>query len=120
MAAAPGRYMYWLIGGFISVLLVLLVAVPHLLNQRIATVITDINQQADPADKQSSRIQTALSHEISAILGFQATADMTYADFYFEQLHTVAEAMTSLQRAMPLLGPDVQKRFKELESAVNH
>jgi signal transduction histidine kinase len=119
MTVAPARPAYWLIGGFVSALLILLVAVP-LLNHRIATLISDINQQEDPVDKESSRIQAALSHEISAILGFQATADPTFSDFYIEQTHTIAEIMTSLQKAMPTLGPGVQTRFNELESAIDH
>lgn len=112
--------MYWLIGGFVSAVLVLLVAVPLLLNYRIETLSSISTNKADPADKETRRIQAALFHEISAILAFQATADGSHTHSYMGAKDTIRDALGNLQSSVPMLGPDVQARFRELETALNN
>ena len=114
----PSPNLYWLIGAFISALLVSLVAVPLIINQRMAEIITEINERADPADKDGGLIQAALSHEVSGILGFQATGDKKYVDLYEYEKASIEKSLTNLRRLSPQLGPHVQARFSELESMV--
>jgi signal transduction histidine kinase len=115
---AAKRQTYWLIGGFVSVLLISLVAFPLILNQRMGTIIAELTDQADPAHRESGWIQAALSHELSAILGFQATGDSRYTDLYREQTEVIARASAILQQLTPGLGPDVHKRSIRIAAAV--
>src|SRR5947207_8982775 len=66
-----GRQPYWTFGVFVYAVLLLLIAVPFLMTYRAGTVIADVDRFADPAAKAASRIQAELSHEASAIVGFQ-------------------------------------------------
>jgi signal transduction histidine kinase len=112
------RQTYWIIGGFISALLISLVAFPLILNSRMGAIIADLTDQADPAHRQSGQIQAALSHELSAILAFQATGESRYTDLYREQTDVVAQATGTLQQLTPELGPAVRRRSNRMVSAV--
>jgi signal transduction histidine kinase/CHASE3 domain sensor protein len=119
MTTAP-RGTYWLVGGFVSAVLILLVAVPLALNYHTATIIDDLGKRADPADKRAAQIQEALSHEASGILGFQASREPKYAELYREQTQKIAEAIADLERLTPQLGTSVQARLSELKSTIDH
>jgi CHASE3 domain sensor protein len=115
---AAKRETFWIIGGFISVLLISLVAFPLILNRRMGTIIADLTDQADPAQRESGQIQAALSHELSAILAFQATGERKYTAVYKEQTEVIAKATAALQQLTPALGPAVQKRSNRIVSSV--
>src|SRR5690242_7663295 len=109
---------YWLVGAFISVLLVLLVAVPLILNHRTADVVDEINTKGDPSDRINAQIQSSLSHELSGLIGFQQTADKKYADIYFEARSNILTALAQLHGFAPQLGSIVQSRLEEMEDAI--
>jgi signal transduction histidine kinase len=117
--AISPRQTYRLVGVLISALLLLLVAVPLVLNYWTASIIDDINQRTDPADRKASLIQAALSNEIYAILGFQATRDTKYQTLYSEQTRNIAQTMAELAQSTPQIGPEVEAAFKRMEAAIN-
>ena len=120
MASISTRQIYWLTGIFITAVLVLLVAAPVIISQRMSAIVTELNDLADPADGLVDRVERGLSHELSAILGFQATGQEQYTQSYIEQTRDIGEAFGELERLTPRLGPAVQTRFKELQSIVGH
>jgi hypothetical protein len=85
---AARRHTYWIIGGFISALLISLVALPLILNHRMGTIIAELTDQTDPAQKESGQIHAALSRELFAVLAFQATGASEYTALYREQDRT--------------------------------
>jgi signal transduction histidine kinase/CHASE3 domain sensor protein len=120
MPLTPTRKSYWLIGAFISVLLVLLVAVPLVLNHRTADVIAEINSKGDPSDRMNAEVQAALSHELSGLTGFQQTGDKKYADIYFQAARDISTLIAKLHGFAPQLGPVVQSRLEEMEDAIQY
>ncbi|HYR44750.1 MAG TPA: ATP-binding protein [Terriglobia bacterium] len=119
MTATPTGQMYWLSGAFISAVLVLLVAVPLVISYQTTSTLIALNEQADPADELASEIQTALSHEFSAIIGFQASGEEKYTGFYQQQTQIITAAVAQLDRLAPTLGPAVQTAVKEIRIAVD-
>ena len=115
---AARRHTYWIIGGFISALLISLVALPLILNHRMGTIIADLTDQADPAQKESGQIHAALSRELFAILAFQATGASEYTALYREQAEVVAQATSTLLQLAPALGPDVHMRSTRIASTI--
>ena len=120
MASRSTRQVYWLTGIFITAVLVLLVAVPVIVSHRMTAIVGELNDLADPADRLGDEVGKALSRELAAILGFQATAQEQYTASYAEQTRIIGEAFDELEQLTPRLGPAVQTRFKELQSAVGH
>jgi signal transduction histidine kinase len=112
------RQTYWVIGGFISALLISLVVFPLILNRRMGTIITDLTDEADPAHRASGQIQAALSHELSAILAFQETGESRYTDLYRAQTDVIAQATATLHQLTPDLGSPVGRRSNKMVSAI--
>lgn len=108
----------WLAAGFISTVLVLLVAVPILLNIQGRVILEEIDAFGSPAMALATDIQTALSHEVSGIVGFQASGETKYTDLYAEQQAIVREKLSNLERLSPRLGPFVEDYLKHLREAV--
>jgi K+-sensing histidine kinase KdpD len=109
---------YWVMGTFISALLIALVVVPLIINHQMAAILAEANQRADPADKYNGAIQAGLSHEVSGILGFQVAGDRKYVDLYNREKESIERALTSLRQLSPPLGPHVEARLSDLEAAV--
>src|SRR6266581_8931727 len=110
--------MNWLGGGFVSVVLILLVAVPVVLNIQSRAFRREIDDFGAPATTLASDIQTALSHEVSGIVGFQASTETKYTALYEQQRTFVVDKLSDLDGLSPNLGPAVQLRLKELRQAV--
>jgi signal transduction histidine kinase len=119
MTLRPTSKSYWLVGAFISILLVLLVAVPLVLNHRTDDIIAEINLNADPSDRKNAEIQSALSHEFSGLIGFQQTGDKKYADTYLQSSGNIEALIAQLRGFAPQLGPAVQSRLEEMADAIN-
>jgi signal transduction histidine kinase len=98
MAPISTRQMFWLSGAFISAVLVVLVAVPLVISFQTTSILTSLSEQAEPADKLGADIQSALSHEVSAIVGFQATGEETYADLCRQQSENIGRDLALLER----------------------
>jgi signal transduction histidine kinase len=120
VASISTRQIYWLTGIFITSVLVLLVAVPVFVSHRMTSIVSELNDLADPADRLGDEVGKALSRELAAILGFQATDQEQYSALYIEQTRIIDDAFRELEQLTPRLGPAVQPRFKELQSAVAH
>ena len=119
MTSTPAGQMYWLSGAFISVVLILLVAFPLVISYQTTSTLVGLNEQADPADRFASEIQTALSHELSAIVGFQASGEKKYAGLYQQQTQIITAALAQLDRLVPALGPVVQTDMNEIRFAAD-
>jgi len=118
VAPIPTRQFYWLTGIFITAVLVLLVAVPVISSHRMTVIVGELNDLADPADRLGDEVGRALTHELSGILGFQATGQEQYTALYADQTGIISQDLNELDQLSPRLGPSVQTRFKELESIV--
>jgi signal transduction histidine kinase len=115
--ASTGR-IYWVLGAFVFVVLLLLVVAPLILNYRQGNVLEVIDRAADPADKAISELHTALSEEASAISGFQSTGDKQYPFVYQDRSAKIEQILTDLREWVPQLGSDVAQRFKESQAAI--
>jgi len=115
----PVRQTYWILGAFVYAVLLLLVAVPLLLAYRQNTILSTIDRYADPADRAASGIQSALSYEVSALVGFQNTGEERYPYLYQDESAKIREALTELEEWAPRLGDEVQERLKESRAAID-
>jgi signal transduction histidine kinase len=120
VTAAPTRQMYWLSGAFISAVLVLLVVVPLFISYHTTSTLIALNRQADPADKFASEIQTAIAHELSAIIGFQASGEEKYAAMYQREGQIITASLAQLDRLVPNLGTVIQTDLNEIRIALDH
>jgi CHASE3 domain sensor protein len=108
MIGTPTRQTAWLIGVFISIVLIVLVAIPLFLSNRTGAAIDELNEQADPAERLTGAIQEALSHELAAIMGFQTTGLDRYIQLYRSQKKVIDDAIKQTARFTPRLGPFIQ------------
>jgi len=120
MSPAGSRPMSWLTAVFIGAVLIVLVLVPLILNYRASAILTRLTEQADPADKMSSNIQAALSREITAIAGFQATGEARYVQLYNEQSNRLREDIQELDGLSAALGPAVQTRIADVRDTIEN
>jgi len=118
LAFITARRNHWFLGGIISAVLLLLVALPLVLSYKTHAVLADLSTRTDTAMSIGGEIHAALSRELSAIAGFQATGQSTYLDLYREETRVIDEHLTELQRLSTALGPAVENRFKDLQSAI--
>ena len=75
----------WLGGGFVSVVLILLVAVPVVINIQGRAMHQGIKDFGAPATTAASDIQKSLSHEVSGVIGLQESGEPRYAELYKQQ-----------------------------------
>jgi signal transduction histidine kinase len=108
----------WLLGGIISAVLLLLVALPLVLSYETHAVLADLSTRTDTAMSMGGEIHDAFSRELSAIAGFQATGQSRYIDLYREQMQVIDKHLAELQGLTSPLGSAVENRFKDLQSAV--
>jgi signal transduction histidine kinase len=111
-------FISWLAAGFIAVVLVLMIAVPVTLNLQGRAIRQQIDDFGSPASALARDIQTALSHEVSGIVGFQASGESKYTDLYAEQQAFVLEKLSQLEKLGPNLGPFVEVSLKDFRHAV--
>src|SRR5215467_1833604 len=86
----------WLIGGFISIVLVLLVAFPLIVVYRTHVILSRLSQDSDPAIKIADGIHAAFSRELSAIVSFQATGDARYVQNFERQEEIIGSDLADL------------------------
>ena len=108
----------WLGGGFVSVVLILLVAVPVVINIQGRAMHQGIKDFGAPATTAASDIQKSLSHEVSGVIGLQESGEPRYAELYKQQRTFVLEKLSDLDRLAPNLGPSAELRVKELRGAI--
>jgi len=113
-----GRQPYWTFGVFVYAVLLLLIAVPFLMTYRAGTVIADVDRFADPAAKAASRIQAELSHEASAIVGFQTTGEDKYPYLYQERSAAIQQSLAELEQFSPNFAPAVNDDMKQARAAI--
>jgi signal transduction histidine kinase len=119
MRRGPSRKMAWVVGLFTALALLLSVAIPLFVSHRINETNALLNEHADPADKLTSAIQEALSHEVADIVSFQTTGNAREIQQYREQEDLIHENLDSLQQLATPLGPSVERRLTQLRSAVD-
>ena len=108
LATQPSR---WLIGGFISIVLVLLVAFPLIVVYRAHTILSELSEETDPAIKMADGIHAAFSRELAAIVSFQATGEPGYVEGFERQEEVIGSELADLSHLTPHLGTEVAKRF---------
>jgi signal transduction histidine kinase/CHASE3 domain sensor protein len=109
----------WLIAGFIAAVVALLVAFLLILSYRSRTILAQLGGQADQAIDLGDKIQATVSREVTAIVGFQATGQTKYIELYQEHADSVDNSLEELEPLVTFLGPSVQRRFKDLKSAID-
>src|SRR5437867_5161955 len=113
-----GRQPHWIFGVFVYAVLLLLIAVPFLMSYYASAIIANIDRFADPAAKAASRIQAELSHEASAILGFQTTGEEKYPYIYQEQSAAIQQSLADLEQLSPNFATALNDEFKQARAAI--
>jgi signal transduction histidine kinase len=116
LATQPSRS---LIGGFISIVLILLVAFPLIVVYRAHAILSELSEETDPAIKMADGIHAAFSRELAAIVSFQATGEPRYVEGFERQEAVIGSELADLSHLTPHLGTEVEKRFSQLEAAIN-
>ena len=93
-----------------------LVAVPFAVHARTAPLRRMVEEAAEPARTELTRVQFALAREMSAIRGFLATGDSAFLRTYREAERLERDAYAALEPQARLLGPAVLARFVELRT----
>ena len=106
--------MNWFGGIFVSIVLLLLVAVPVAINIQGRAMHQGVKDFGAPATTAASDIQKALSHEVSGVIGLQESGEPRYAELYKQQRTLVLEKLSDLDRLGPNLGPSAELRLKDL------
>jgi len=109
----------WTGAAFISFVLGLLVLVPVVQNIHSHNLRVEIREHAQPAQELANDIEAALSHGLSAVVGFQDTGETNYADVYRQQRSIIVEKLAQLERLTPKLGPAADLDLKALRRSVD-
>jgi signal transduction histidine kinase len=103
---------------FVILSLVALTIIPVIIQVGIRRLRSEITDVADPARILVTEAQFALAREMGALRGFLITGDERYLDAYEGLLEEEASALQQLAPLVRRLGPEIARRFDELDRAV--
>ncbi|HEX7091363.1 MAG TPA: ATP-binding protein [Longimicrobiales bacterium] len=103
---------------FVILSLVALTIIPVIIQAGTRRLRSEITDVADPARILVTEAQFALAREMNALRGFLITGDERYLDLYERLLEDEALALRQLAPLTQRLGPEIARRFDELDRAV--
>lgn len=103
--------------GFIVVALLALAFLPILLQSRIETRRSVIEDHAEPAVDATSDIQLSLAREMAALRGYLLSGEERFLDQYLAARAEAEERSPRLDSLVQPLGPEVEGRLDTLETA---
>jgi signal transduction histidine kinase len=108
-----------LIAASASGVLVLLTVTLLILSHRMQASLADVSAATDQAIEIGDEIQMALSAEVAAIVGFQATDEAQYRETYRAHITAIDWRVRRLEKLCVPLGATVKGRLVEVRAAID-
>ena len=104
--------------GFVTAILIGAVLTPMFFMNRENAIREEIRSYVVPANIRTAQMQTALSHELSGIIGFQAAGQPRFADMYTGERNRLLDALNDLSRLADRIDGNAQDRWRDLATAI--
>lgn len=103
---------------FVGLVLAALVLVPLETGRRSSQITEKISRYAEPADSLAAGIQSALSHSMSGIVGFQTTGRPEYQALYYRNKSSIDKDLAELEPLARALGGGAYAGYERLRTMV--
>lgn len=111
------RWTIWLSPALVAVALLGVLLVPLLIDRRAEVMRQELAEVTGPARDLIDAAQFALAQQVAAKRGYLLTGDRTYLRSYEQAHQDWLSTRAELQPLITRLGPEVRRRFADLDTA---